>query len=158
MTPSLCVLSVLNDIRIESIVAIITALKIFGGGRWVNTQEQAARAFADIRRILHGHWLPILEDLSSALHASEQRHDQTSVTRLQEITKLWHDLGAAYRLNRYLRERDLLVRYLTPAERVQGCFLTECPCYGRKARWHKTRRVCRGCWAVFYCGERCQMR
>ncbi|KAI0753575.1 hypothetical protein BC629DRAFT_1554683 [Irpex lacteus] len=137
------------DILRESIVAIITALKIFGGGRWVNTQEEAARAFADIRRILHGHWLPILEDLSSALHAFRRGRDQTSVTHLEEITKLWHDLGTMYRLNRYLRERDLLVRYLTPAERVQGCFLMECPCYGRKSRWHKTRRVCRG---------RCQMR
>ncbi|KAI0785289.1 hypothetical protein BC629DRAFT_505983 [Irpex lacteus] len=121
------------------------------------------RNCAHIRRILQPRWQPILEELRLAFQSSQRtrNEDPKYTAQLRDICKVWQELGACYNLNSHSRERDSLqslISYVTPAERLQGCFMTECPCYGRKSPWHKTRRVCRGCWAAYYCNKQCQKR
>ncbi|KAI0815352.1 hypothetical protein BC629DRAFT_1471167 [Irpex lacteus] len=111
------------------------------------------RNCSHIRRILQVHWLPEAE----RLHAP----DSLEVTDLRDVTGKWEKLGSTFRLSRMSKDDDSvqsLISYLTPEERTQGCYLRECPCYGRKSPWHKVRRGCKGCWTVFYCSKQCQKR
>lgn len=122
-----------------------------------------ARVYAHLRRILQAHWLPVLQEIRAAIQSPERKDDEDPKVagQLREVEKMWERLGPLYRLDKRSQELDSvesLIGYIPPAERLQGCFLRECPCYGRRAPWHKTRRVCKGCWVAFYCGERCQKR
>lgn len=147
----------------EIVWLITMMIKGYGDQARIVVNPEAKRNYAYIRRILQPRWQPILTELRSAMRLSKRRRneDPESVEELKNITELWQGLGSTYNLNSHSREYDSLeslISYVTPAERLQGCFLTECPCYGRKSPWHKTRLVCRGCWGAYYCGKQCQKR
>lgn len=121
------------------------------------------RNYSHFRRILQVHWLPVRQDLRAALQEAERLHapDSLEVIDLRDVTGRWEKLGSTYRLSGRSRDDDSvqsLISYLTPEERTQGCYLRECPCYGRKSPGHKARRGCKGCWTVFYCSKQCQKR
>lgn len=119
--------------------------------------EGATHNYAYLRRILQSRWLPILELMRSALRSPSFQSRDTAP--LQRIKQLWEDLGASYRLSKKSKELDsaaALVGYVKSAEREGGCAWRECACFGRRGVWHRTRRVCKGCWVAVYCCERCQ--
>ncbi len=129
-----------------------------------STNPEIHRKVAYIRRVLQVHWLPALEELRAVLRQSSQEASPDStraVIDLHTMISTWERLGGAYCLSGISRTHDSvadLTSYLSHEEKTQGCYLTECPCYGRKSPWHKTRLTCKGCWAVFYCGKVCQKR
>lgn len=125
-----------------------------------------------LRRLLRVYWLPTLADLRQGC-LSPEKHEQArsfleSVNYvlpqnpLQHGIAQWIALGHAFELE----ERDERsspsytddISDMIPSDQQWlGCFFKKCPCFGRKPL-HRTRRVCTGCWVVYYCGTRCQSR
>lgn len=146
-----------------TISLLIIAFEQFGEHTRNIREPIGVRVYAHLRRILQAHWLPVLQQIRAAIRSPDRAFDEDpEVTgQLRDVMEMWEGLGRLYRLDKRSQERDSvqsLIGYLLPWERLQGCFLRECPCYGRRAPWHKSRRVCKGCWAAFYCSKQCQKR
>lgn len=125
-----------------------------------HTDRALWRKYCYLRRILQVHWLPSLARMRAALHVSNSQsgQDPASQDSLQGIVKRWAELGRAFNLSDSSREKDSGLRsYVTEEELRLGCFYPECLCFGEKPL-HGIRRVCTGCWSVYYCGERCQRK
>ncbi|KAI0815373.1 hypothetical protein BC629DRAFT_865000 [Irpex lacteus] len=136
---------------------LTTGYKHYAGKMRFSGHEGATRNYAYLRRILQSRWLPILELMRSALRSPSFQSRDTAA--LQRIKQLWEDLGSSYRLSKKSKELDsveTLVGYVKSEEREKGCAWRECACFGRRGVWHRTRRVCKGCWVAVYCCERCQ--
>ncbi|KAI0769240.1 hypothetical protein BC629DRAFT_798427 [Irpex lacteus] len=109
-----------------------------------------------VRRVLQVHWLPVLADLRMSLR--REPHSAKLRASLQDFMNQWKKLGRVYSLSEWNEEdKSVLEDYSTPEEKLLGCFFAECPCYGH-APVHGYRRVCTGCWAVYYCGKQCQKK
>ncbi|KAI0732459.1 hypothetical protein BC629DRAFT_1573274 [Irpex lacteus] len=153
-----------SDFLLHSTISLlIIAFEQFGEHTRNIREPIGIRVYAHLRRILQAHWLPVLQDIRTAIRSPDRAYDEDpEVTgQLRDVMEMWEGLGRLYRLDKRSQERDSvqsLIGYLLPWERLQGCFLRECPCYGRRAPWHKSRRVCKGCWAAFYCSKQCQKR
>ncbi len=148
---------------IDSIIMLLEVYHIYGKYARTSTIREVARNYAYLRRLLQVHWLPILNNLCSASRLPELKNFENRETlgKLLTITENWKQLGDVYGFSKRSRDDDrleTLISYVLPEERFRGCSLTECPCYGRKPACHKTRRVCKGCWSVFYCSTHCQKR
>ncbi|KAI0825607.1 hypothetical protein BC629DRAFT_10160 [Irpex lacteus] len=118
------------------------------------------RKYCYLRRVLQVHWLPVLDKLRTTLREGRRTSSLSSahIQTLKDIIETWEELGLDFNLSERSREDDRgLTNYVTEKEKQLGCFNAECPCYGEKPL-HGIRRICTGCWAVFYCGERCQKR
>ncbi|KAI0826064.1 hypothetical protein BC629DRAFT_45019 [Irpex lacteus] len=125
-----------------------------------HTNRPRWRRYCYLRRVLQVYWLPTLQKILAALRPSSSQDvpNATEKARLQELLKLWKDLGRAFNLSEKSRDDDTgLTSYVTPEELNLGCFFDECLCYGEKPL-HGIRRVCQGCWSVYYCGKRCQKK
>ncbi|KAI0825585.1 hypothetical protein BC629DRAFT_8578 [Irpex lacteus] len=125
-----------------------------------HTDRTSWRKYCYIRRVLQVYWLPTLQKILATLGPSDAPEDLSVAERgsLRGLLKRWKELGRAYNLSERSRDDDTgLTDYVTAAELSLGCHFTECLCYGQKPL-HGTRRVCKGCWSVYYCGERCQKK
>lgn len=162
---SLCRASFIEHYYLEVINYFLRNYSIVArlGRDHYHTNRDRWRRYCYLRRVLQVYWLPTLRDMRTALRPSQSGHSQAGLsaaarTSLQDILRRWKDLGRAFNLSEKSREEDTgLTNYVTTEELSQGCFFPECLCYGEKPL-HGIRRVCKGCWSVYYCGKRCQKK
>lgn len=140
---------------------VLTYINISKGRASYQTDRARWRNYCRLRRTLQVYWLPALQDIRTALHLSRsQANTSATVSRaeLQDMLKLWEELGRGLNLSNKSRENDTnLTSYVTADELALGCFYPGCLCYGEKPL-HGIRRICKGCWSAYYCGPKCQKK
>lgn len=148
----------------ESIEVLVSIYKTSGARRSYYNSRRSWKDYPYFRRLLQVHWLPVLNSLRTALQEIDSNattNPNVTRTNLRGIIRRWEELGRIYKFSNISREDDSLqslISYVSPQEKLKGCFSPECACYGHDLWWHKTRRVCKGCWVAFYCNQYCQRR
>lgn len=147
----------------EGVKTLLVAYEIWGKSAPTSAKPDVRRKHAHFRRLLQPHWLPKLQTLRTTMHELQKKTppDVEVIVNIQKMIKEWEKLGTVYRFSRRSTEDDsvaYLTNYISTKDKLKGCHMRECPCYGQKSPWHSSRRVCKGCWVAFYCGEQCQKR